>query len=64
MILCGGLHLSNGEKLKCEFQEESFFSVGNVYFCDVTSLDNSFDNITIDLFNGTHLANRTDTDVK
>ena len=63
MILCGGLHLSHGEKLKCQF-EEDFFYVGTVYYCYVTSLDNSFNNLTIDGFTGVHMTNRTDNNVK
>ena len=64
MILCGGLHLSHGEKFKCEFKDGSFNSVGNVYYCYVTSLDNSFDNMTIDGFTGVHVAGRTDNNVR
>ena len=65
LILCGGLHLSHGEKLKCEFKEWNFGYGGTVYSCDVkTSLDNSFNNMTIDGFTGTHLANKNDNDVK
>ena len=64
MILCGGLHLIHGEKLKCQFKENVFYLVGNVYFCYVKSLDNSFNNMTIDGYTGTHLANKNDNDVK
>ena len=64
MILCGGLHLSHGETLKCEFREWSFSYVGNMYYCDVTSLDNSFNNMTIDGFTGVHMAGRTDNNVR
>ena len=64
MILGGGLHLSVGEKLKCQFEDRNFYLVGNVYSCSVTSLDNSFNNMTIDGFTGVHITNRTDNDVR
>ena len=64
MIFCGGLHLSHGEKLKCEFKDGSFAYVRNVYYCDVTSLDNSFNNMTIHGFTGNHMTNRNDMNVK
>ena len=64
LILCGGLHLSHGEKLKCEFKEWTFSYVGKVYYCDVTSLDNSLNNMTIDGYTGVHVAGRTDNDVR
>ena len=64
MILCGGLHLSHGEKLNCQFKDGTFHLVGNVYYCSVTSLDNSKNNLTIDGFTGVHVANRNDNDVK
>ena len=64
LILCGGLHLSHGEKLKCQFEHGSFRYVENFYTCYVTSLDNSFNNMTIDGFTGVHMTNRTDNDVR
>ena len=64
MILCGGFHLSHGEKLECQFKEDYFLYVGNVYLCYVTSLDNSLNNMTIDGFAGVHMAGRTDNNVK
>ena len=64
LILCGGLHLSHGEKLKCQFKGGRFDYVRYVYYCHVTSLDNSFNNMTIDGFTGPHLANKNDADVK
>ena len=36
---------------------------GNVYYCDVTSLDNSLNNMTIDGYTGTHVPNRNDNDI-
>ena len=64
MILCGGFHLSHGEKLECQFYVTEVFYVGNVYYCSVASLDNSFNNMTIDGFTGVHKANKNDNDVK
>ena len=64
MIFCGGLHLSHGEKLKCQFHEGELSYVGKVYYCYVRSLDNSFNNMTIDGYTGAHLANKNDADVK
>ena len=64
MILCGALHLSHGEKLKCEFKNGTLYLVGNVYYCNVTSLDNSLNSMTIDGYTGVHMAGRTDNDVK
>ena len=64
LILCGGLHLSHGEKFKCQFKEDDFLYVGYVYYCYVTSLDHSFDSMTIDGFTGVHQANRDDNNVK
>ena len=46
------MHLSSGEKLKCQFRDGSFNLVGNVYYCYVTSLDNYLNNMTIDGFTG------------
>ena len=63
MILCGGLHLSHGKKLKCQFKEKYFDYVKTVYYCSVTLLDNSLNRMTIDGFTGTHLANKNDNDV-
>ena len=63
LLLCGGLHLSLGEKLKCQFEDRNFFS-GNEYHCSVTSLDNSLNNMTIDGFTGVHRKDRTDNNVK
>ena len=64
MILCGGLHLSHGEKLKCEFKVETFPYVGNVYYCYETSLDNSLNSMTIDGFTGNHMTYKTENDVR
>ena len=64
IILCGVLHLSHGEKLKCQFKDGGFGYVGTVYYCSVTSLDNSLNNMTIDGFAGVHMTNKNDNDVK
>ena len=64
MILCGGLHLSHGEKLNCQFKDGTFHLVGNVYYCYVPSLDNSFNKMTIDGFTGVHKANKNDNNVR
>ena len=56
--------MSHGEKLKCGFKDAIFYLVGNVYFCYVTSLDNSLNNMTIDGFTGVHMTNRTDHNVR
>ena len=64
LILCGGLHLSHGEKLNCQFGVRPFTYVENAYFCCVSSLDNSFNNMTIDGFTGNHMTYKTKNDVK
>ena len=64
LILCGGLHLSHGEKFKCQFKEFTFSVVGTVYYCDVTSLDNSLNSMTIDGFTGVHMTKKTGNDVR
>ncbi|CAO1301919.1 unnamed protein product [Diamesa hyperborea] len=53
MILCGGFHLSQGEKLNCKFKDHDYVVVGSYYTCYVNSLDNSFNNMTIDGYTGT-----------
>ena len=64
MLLCGGLHLSLSEKLKCQFYEGRFDYAGFLYYCSVTSLDNSLNNMTIDGFTGVHITNKNDTYVR
>lgn len=55
--------MSNGETMSCHFEDMSFFSVGPIYSCEVTSLDNSMDNMTIDGFNGVHEVNKNENGV-
>ena len=64
MILFGGFYLSHGETLKCQFKEDYFLHVRTVYYCDVTSLDSSLNNMTINGFTGKHLANKNNHNVK
>ena len=63
MILCSGIHLSNGEALQCEFEENEFPTVGLMYTCSVSTLQNHNDNIIIDGHNGTHLYHKNDSAV-
>lgn len=65
VILCGGIHLSDGAmKLNCLFNVQIFDVVGSVYTCYVTSLDNWNNNNTIDGFTGAHKVNNNYNDVK
>ncbi|CAO1293611.1 unnamed protein product, partial [Diamesa hyperborea] len=64
VVLCGGLHLSVGEKLKCQFIDENYHLIGFLYSCYVTSLDNSFNYMRIDGYTGIHQVNKDDNDVK
>ena len=41
-----------GEKLNCNFGDETFYYVGFFYTCHVTSLDNPYNNLTIDGYLG------------
>ncbi|CAO1323877.1 unnamed protein product [Diamesa tonsa] len=52
MILCG-VHWSQSEKLNCKFKDRNYSVVGQYYTCFVNSLDNSFNNMTIDGYTGT-----------
>ena len=63
MILCGELHLTHGEKLNCQFYKRECTYVRNLYYCSVTSLDNSLNNMSIDGFSGDHMTFKTVTDV-
>ena len=40
------------------------FTLGTFHTCDVTSLDNTNNNITITGHNGVHQSNKNDADVK
>ena len=63
MVVCGGIQLSCGEELKCEFKTETY-AVGTLYSCKVTTLNNENNNKTITGSNGVHLTNKNDNDVK
>lgn len=52
MILCGGLHKSLGDTLLCQFGDIYVSYFGFLYSCEVVSMDNSYDNLTIDRFTG------------
>lgn len=56
--------MSHGESLSCHFEDMNFFSVGPLYSCEVSSLDNSIDNMTIDGYNGVHEENKNGNGVK
>ena len=56
MILCGGIQLSLGEKINCHFRDEDYYLGGILYTCEVTLLDNTFNNITFDGFTGVHIT--------
>lgn len=60
MILFGGIHC---EKLKCQFKDV-YYTIFTLYSCDVTILDNSFNDMKIDGYFGAHLANKNDNDEK
>ena len=64
LILYGGLRVCLGEKLECQFGVANYYIVGDLYSCEVTSLDNAFNKLTIDGCTGTHLAYKNYTDVK
>ena len=55
--------MSRGEKLNCEFEDYEFRVVGKLYTCEVTSLDNTLNNLTIDGYSGEHEENKNDADV-
>ncbi|CAO1295030.1 unnamed protein product [Diamesa tonsa] len=63
VILCGRIQSINGEALQCQFQDVDFVW-GSMYTCQVTSLDNSRNDMVINSYTGTHQANKYDTDVK
>ena len=64
VILCGGIHLSDGDKLECLFEFVNFGVVANVYTCYVTSLDNKNNNKIIDGFTGAHKEEKDCNNVK
>ena len=64
MIVVCGSQLSHGVNLKCEFEDEYYFGVVYLYTCDVTSLNNPHNNLTIEGYSGKHEANKNDADVK
>lgn len=53
----------DGEKLNCQFRDIEIYD-GSLYSCEVKALDNSFNNMTIDGYNGKHQINKEDSDVK
>ena len=63
LFLCGGLHLSHGEKLKCKFQVLSYDVGETLYSCELSSLENSNNSMIIDGYTGDHIANKNDNDV-
>ena len=64
VILVCGSQLSHGVKLDCEFIDVSYHLVGSLYSCEVTSLDNPHNNLTIEGYSGVHKANKNGADVK
>ena len=62
MILCGGSQLSHGEKLNCKFETQYYLN-SDIYRCEVNSLLNPHDNVTIDGYSGEHEENKNDADV-
>ena len=64
VILVCGSQLSHGVKLDCEFQVGQLFFVGTFYSCVVTSLNNPYNNLTIEGYLGEHMTNKNDADVK
>ena len=64
MILVCGSQLSHGVNLNCEFEDEYYHLVVELYSCVVSSLDNPNKNLTIEGYLGEHKANKNDADVK
>lgn len=64
VIFCVELHLSLGEKLKCNFENRNYSNdIDILYTCYVSSLDNSYNNLTIDGLIGEHNASKNNKDV-
>ena len=57
MILCGGSQFSHGEKLNCKFGTNPY-SYAPIYRCEVSSLLNPHNNLTIDGYLGEHEENK------
>ena len=55
---------SHVEKLNCEFRNVVYDIVGLFYSCEVSSLDNPHNNLTIEGYSGEHKATKNDADVK
>lgn len=64
IVLFGGLHLSQSEKLNCSFKDEDFNYVGTLYTCIVKLLVTPNVNMTIDGYYGVHEPTKSDNDVK
>lgn len=64
VILCCGIQLSCGEKLKCLFKELPIVVDGTLYSCKVKSLDNQNNNMNVTGSKGQHMWNKNDNDVK
>lgn len=64
VILSGGIQIISGEILKCEFKVQNYTFIGTLYSCEVTSLDNSNNNLIITGSTGVHMKNKINKDVK
>lgn len=64
LILHGGCQLGRCEDLKCEFKNMDYYLVGHLYTCEVTSLNNPSNNITVSGYLGVHSSKKIDNDVK
>ena len=62
-VLFEVFQIIQGENLNCQFINKAF-SFGTIYTCEVTSLDNTNNNITITGHNGVHQSNKNDEDDK
>ena len=64
MILKCGSQLSHGVKLNFLVGVVGYNVIGTFYYCEVTSLYNPYNNLTIDGYSGEHKANKIDADGK
>ena len=64
MILVGESQLSHGEILNCAFSNDDYNILGSLYQCEVTTLDNTHNNLIITGHTGTHMAKENNNNVK
>lgn len=64
MIICGLIKLNFGEIMQCNFMELKYNLAGFLYSCEVSSLDNQNNNMSITGSTGNHTTNRNNENVK